>query len=256
MNHAASALAGIGAALGVSLLAACAGTPPVGTRDQDNASRFRVAAAAEASGQADIALSMYAAAAAAEPNRAEVQARFASALSRNGNVAQAEQVLSRAIVRQRDDPVLLAQLGRLRLQSGAAAEALEVFGRLLNATPRNIDALDGRGVALDLLGRHAEAEQSYRAALALAPDSLRTANNLAMSLLLAGRGAEAAAILERLARFPAAPPRVLANLAVARATMGDRDGAESLLRGSGGNGDVDAIIQALSGDATAKSERS
>lgn len=253
MNRALSSLAVSCAAL----LAACAGPQSAGTRDYDAASRLRVAAAAEASGQTDVALSMYAPAAAAEPGRAEVQARFAAALARSGNLAQAEQVLTRAIERRPDDPALLTQLGRLRLRSGATAQALEVFGRLLAAAPRNAEALDGHGVALDLLGRHAEAERNHRAALALAPDSLGTANNLAMSLLLAGRPGEAVAILEPLARMPAAPPRVVANLAIARAASGDREGARTLLsaRGSEGPGNsegVDAVVQALSSSASAE----
>jgi Flp pilus assembly protein TadD len=251
MTRAKSVMAAIGTALGTILLVSCGGPQSAGTRDYDGASRLRVAAAAEASGQTDVALSMYASAAAAEPGQADVQGRFATALARSGNTAQAEQVLNRALERRRDDPMLLAQLGRLRLRSGAAAQALEVFGRLLAAAPRNADALEGQGIALDLLGRHAEAEQSHRAALALAPESVGTANNLAMSLLLAGRPEAAAAILEPLARLPRAPPRVIANLAVARAASGDHDGARSLLDGHSGSGDIDAIAAALSRGAEA-----
>jgi Flp pilus assembly protein TadD len=232
-----------------ALLAACAGTQTATTREHDAGSRLRVAAAAEASGQGDLALSMYAAAAAAEPGRADLQARFARALLRHGKPAQAEQVLNRALERHRDDPALLTQLGRLRLRSGMAAEALALFERVIAAAPRTAEALDGKGVALDLLDRHAEAERSHRAALALAPGNLSTANNLAMSLLLAGRPAEAAAILEPLAQLPNAPARVSTNLAIARMASGDRDGARQLLEARGGTGDLDAMVEALLGGA-------
>lgn len=239
------------------LLAAC-GTPQLaGPRDYDAASRLRVAAAAEASGQTDVALSLYASAAAADPGQADVHARFAAALVRSGNLAQAEQVLARAIERKGNDPVLLTQLGRLRLRSGATPQALELFERVLAATPRHAGALAGQGVALDLLGRHAEAERSHRAALALAPDSIGTANNLAMSLLLTGRAADAVALLEPLARLPLAPPRVAANLAIARAASGDLNEARTLLNrpggagGPGGSAGIDAIVEALTSNATA-----
>jgi Flp pilus assembly protein TadD len=234
-----------------AILAACAGPEAAGLRDHDSGSRLRVAAAAEASGQTDVALSMYASAAAAEPGRADVQARFAAALARSGNIAQAEQVLDRAIERRPSDPALLLQLGRLRLRSGAAAQALEIFERLIATAPRNAEALGGRGVALDLLGHHVEAEQSHRRALSLVPDSIATANNLAMSLLLNGRPAEATAILEPLARRSSAPPRVTANLAIAQAASGNRDGARALLERPRGAGDIDAILGALSGGVPA-----
>lgn len=239
----------------VAILVGCAGPEAAGLREHDSASRLRVAAAAEASGQTDVALSMYAAAAAGEPDRAEVQARFAAALARSGNLAQAERVLDRAIERRPGDAALLLQLGRLRLRSGAAAQALDIFERLVAAAPRNAEALGGRGVALDLLGNHAEAEQSHRRALSLAPDSVAMANNLAMSLLLGGRPAEAAAILEPLARRPSAPPRVAANLAIAQAASGDRNGARSLAEGPGGAGAIEGILEALSGVAPAVPSR-
>jgi hypothetical protein len=68
-----------GLLLAAGVLAACADE---GLREPDAASRMRVAASAEASGQMDIALSMYGAAAAGDPNNAEAQARFAAALMR------------------------------------------------------------------------------------------------------------------------------------------------------------------------------
>jgi Flp pilus assembly protein TadD len=245
MTSRTSARAAAFALLCGALLAGCADTQVNTTRDYDAGSRLRVAAAAEASGRADVALSMYAAAAAAEPGRADLQASFVRALLRHGRAAQAEQQLRRALERHSDDPALLTQLGRLRLRSGVAQEALALFDRVIAGAPRNAEALDGRGVALDLLGRHAEAEQSHRAALALAPASIGTANNLAMSLLLAGRPAEAAAILEPLAQLPNAPARVSTNLAIARLASGDRDGAQQLLAGRDGNGELDAMMEAL-----------
>ncbi|WP_380070132.1 hypothetical protein [Dankookia sp. GCM10030260] len=71
-----------------------------------------------------------------------------------------------------------------------------------------------------------------------------------MSLLLAGRSEEAAAILEPLARLPIAPPRVITNLAIARAAFRNGDGARSLLDGDGKSGGIDTVMQALPGGAT------
>jgi Flp pilus assembly protein TadD len=109
-------------------------------------------------------------------------------------------------------------------------------------------------VALDLLGHQEEAEQSYRAALTLAPDNLPAANNLAMSLLLAGHAPEAVAILEPLARRAGAPPRVVANLAIARAATGDRVGARALLAGPSEYEDLNSILTGLAGGTVAPAE--
>jgi Flp pilus assembly protein TadD len=215
-----------GIVLVASLLAACASE---GVRDPDTGSRMRVAAAAEASGQMDVALSMYGAAAAREPNNAEAQARFAAALMRSGNPAQAEQVLAAAVQRLPNDRVLLLQLGRLRLRGGAAGEALNLFDRVLATESRNVPALDGRGVALDLMGRHPEAQESYRRAQAIDPNSISVANNLGLSLLLDGRPDEARAVLEPLARRADATQRVTANYAISLAATGDEAAARSVL---------------------------
>ncbi len=195
--------------------------PPSGQAGAE--SRLRLAAAAEAGGQGELALSLYAGAAANDAGNAEAQARYADALARAGQLEQAQQVLGRALGRQPEAPGLLLALGRTRLRAGAAAPALEAFDRLLRLKRDHVQALAGRGVALDLLGQHAEAERSHRAALALLPESEALGNNLAMSLLLAGRAAEAVAVLEPLAQRPGAAPRVAVNLAMAQAAAGRPD---------------------------------
>ncbi|WP_198369972.1 tetratricopeptide repeat protein [Roseomonas rosulenta] len=177
----------------------------------------------------DVALSMYGSAAAREPDNAEAQARFAAALMRAGNRAQAEQVLAAAVARRPDDGRLLLELAKMRLRGGAAGEALGLFDRVLARDSRNVPALDGRGVALDLMGRHPEAQDSYRRAQAVAPDSISVANNLGLSLLLDGRPDEARAVLEPLARRSDANQRVTANYAIALAATGDEAAARNVL---------------------------
>ena len=224
------------------LVAGCATDGP---RDPDAASRMRVAAAAESQGQMDVALSMYAAAAARDPDNAQAQARLAAALVRSGNHAQAEQVLAIAVERLPNNRALMLQLGRVRLRGGQAGQALSLFDRVLLADSRNTDALDGRGVALDLMGRHPEAQESYRLAQALAPNSIAIANNLGLSLLLDGRPDEARAVLEPLARRPDATDRVTANYAISLAATGDVAAARSVLGEAGG--DVAALGEAFRG---------
>jgi Flp pilus assembly protein TadD len=148
---------------------------------------------------------------------------------RSGNVQQAEQVLAAAIERSPNARPLMVSLGRLRLRNGAAGDALGLFDRVLAAEPRNVDALDGRGVALDLMGRHPEAQESYRRAQAIAPDRISVANNLGLSLLLDGRPDEARAVLEPLARRADATQRVTANYGISLAATGDVAAARNVL---------------------------
>jgi len=210
--------------------AGCAGDAADGRHILNTGSRLRVAEVAEASGQTDVALAMYAASAANDPS-GSVQVRYVAALGRSGNTAQAHEVLTRALERQPDDPRLLLEGGRLRLRSGTADEALRFFDRILARDSRHAGALGGRGVALDLRGDHAAAVASHQAAVAVAPNDIALQNNLAFSLLLAGRAREAATILEAASQRPDAPPRVHVNLALARAASGDSATARTMLQG-------------------------
>jgi len=226
-------------------------SPMPQVREMDTASRLRIADAAEAGGNVEIAASLLAAAAAAEPNRADVQARLAGALARAGNLPQAEEVLRRAIERNPNDPALQLQLGRLRLRTGAGEEALGIFDRLIARQPNSADALEGRGLALDLLDRPAEAQQAYVAARALAPSDMRIAGNLGFSLLLEGRGREARDVLEPFAGRANMPQRMRTSLAIARAMTGDREGALAVLGPDVTRQDLDQLVAGLPGGRVA-----
>lgn len=239
--HPAAALA-----LAALTLAACSrGRSEAVLREPDTASRLHVADTAAAAGQTDIALSMYAAAAQSAPDDIDVQARYISLLIRAEKPEQAEQALAQAMRRKPNDPTLRRWLGILRLENGAAAEALQIFDALLARKPRDVAALNGRGMALDLANQHDVAQLAYRAALAESPSDTRTANNLAVSLLLAGRPAEARAILLPLTQQPDTPNRVLNNLAIAQAVAGDRAGSNARLAGHAGASDIRALATAL-----------
>ncbi|MGG5817306.1 SPOR domain-containing protein [Falsiroseomonas sp. HW251] len=158
--------------------------------------------------------------AAAAPNDLNAQARFAAALARAGEPAMAEQVIVAALLRSPDHPALTRELARLRLRGGQPQVALALFDQAARIEP-GAEAEEGRGLALDMIGRHDEAQAAYRAALALAPNRVAVQNNLAMSLILTGRVQEALAVLEPLSQRPDAPARVANNLAIARSMAGD-----------------------------------
>ena len=80
------------------------------------------------------------------------------------------------------------------------------------------------------LGYHADAQRSYRLALAIEPDRVAAKVNLGLSLALSGDAQQALAILRPLAQGPAASPRMQQDLAVALVLAGDSDEAAQVLR--------------------------
>lgn len=185
-------------------------------------SRLHLAAVAEQSGADSLALNMYQEAASKSPSSVEAQARYAHALADAGHIDEASAVLAHAIKACGADPTLLAEHGRIALLIGQPAGALSDFQTILSKQPSNVRALVDRGIALDLLGHHPEAESSYRSALKTVPDDFGVQNNLALSLLLQGRAREAVDILQPLAQRPDADDRTRDNLAVATAALGSK----------------------------------
>jgi Flp pilus assembly protein TadD len=120
--------------------------------------------------------------------------------------------------------------GRAQLARHEAEPARATFADVLTAAPASVPALNGLGVALDMLGRHDEAQTTYRRVLANVPDDIVARNNLGLSLTLSGRYGEAIAALQPIALGQAASPRARQNLAIAMALDGDRDGAAKLER--------------------------
>lgn len=205
----------------VSLTAACghSGSLPGASAGATQA-QLRALTVAGVAAQADPPLAAMRRAALDAPSDLDAQARFAGGLARAGEPALAEDVVTASLSRSPDHAGLTVQLARMRLRGGQPEVALALFDRAAQLRP-GADAEEGRGIALDMLGRHEEAQTAYRAALALAPTQVSAQNNLAMSLMLTGRAAEAVALLEPLSRRMDAPARVANNLAVARSMAGD-----------------------------------
>jgi Flp pilus assembly protein TadD len=109
-------------------------------------------------------------------------------------------------------------------------EALERFTEAAALDSADSRAKVGRGVALDLLGRHGDAISEYRAVLARQPGNRAAANNLALSLALNGQTDEAIRRLERLAQSAEAPPRVRQNLALVLGLAGEGERAAVIAR--------------------------
>ncbi|WP_315756790.1 MULTISPECIES: tetratricopeptide repeat protein [unclassified Bradyrhizobium] len=135
---------------------------------------------------------------------------------------------------------------RSELARHQAEPALAIFTSVLTSDPENIPALNGLGVALDMLGRHDEAQTAYRQVLAIAPADMIASNNLGLSLTLTGRYADAMTVLRPIALGESASPRARQNLVIAMALSGDRDGAAKLARVDLREEDVKLNLEMLS----------
>ena len=82
------------------------------------------------------------------------------------------------------------------------------------AVSRDASSYSSLGVALDMAGRHADAQDAYQNALEQSPTDLDVATNLAISLSLSDRHDEAVQLMRRTANAPAATIRHRQNLAL------------------------------------------
>lgn len=121
-------------------------------------------------------------------------------------------------------------LARVQLALDQPGRALVHADRAVQLAPTNERVLVGRGVVLDRLNRHADAQASYRAALKIEPRSVAGRSDLALSLAMTGNYDEALEILEPIARSADASPQDRQNLAFIYGLKGDRQAALTLSR--------------------------
>jgi Flp pilus assembly protein TadD len=121
-------------------------------------------------------------------------------------------------------------LGRIRLTSDPAA-AVDLFQDVLRQDARNINALVDLGIGLDLLGRHAEAQDAYRQVRSIKPENVAAQVNLALSLALSGDSDGALRMIEPLASAPDASTKLRHNHAAVLAMAGrEADAARVMSR--------------------------
>lgn len=159
----------------------------------------RIARAAEQGGDLSGAADFYGRALALRPDGGDAAIGFARTRAGLGQPDDALAAMRAAHARSPSDSRLTAMLGRLEMHARQPSRALATFGEGLRLAPTDPELLTGQGVALDGLGRQAEAQAAYRQALARNPASIAARNNLALSLAISGRATEAAALLRDLA---------------------------------------------------------
>lgn len=234
------------AALAALLLApGCSTFSRLTERGLTTDSRMHVAEVAEAGGDTDTALSMYSAAVRNDPKSPSAQIGYARALARQGRLEQARQSLQLALKAAPTQPDLQREYAALDVMAGNVEDAHKRLERLTTAKGRDPDAMIDAGVALDLLGRSAEAREMYARALRLRPGDVAASNDLAMSHLLDANFREARDVLEPFRDREDIPARMRNNLAIAHAGLGDLAAARAVSRGGYTDAQFNDVVAAL-----------
>ena len=145
---------------------------------------------------------------------------------RVGDAERAKQHYLAAIAEPGFEADAHRQYAALLLEQQKVDDALLLFERAATLAPRDAAAWQGRGFALERLGRFAEAADAYGAALQVAPDAHQARFGLARLAMRSGQVDQAIGHLETL-QSPqrAETPRYLFALATAYLRRGRQDDA-------------------------------
>ena len=214
----------------LAMVGGCAATAPKPATDEAAAvsgsqqPMLRLARAAHAAGDYASAVNLYRTIVASAPNPT-ISVELGDTLMDAGSFDDA--ISSYRSVPAKSPAELGAALGleRAYLALNDISKAMEQAERARALSPEDNRVLIGRGIALDLYGRHQEAQASYNALLAKAPDNRAARVDLAISLALTKDYDRAADILMPIARSSNATARERQDLALIYGLKGDKEEA-------------------------------
>ena len=211
----------------VLALAGCGG--PIEREFSKSTPGLNVAEAALRGGSAQVALQVATGVLSSSPNNAEALTIQGDALTMLGRQDQAAASYEQAL--RSDSDMIRAKigLGRLRLGSDPAT-AERLFLEVLGKDPRDTTALNNLGIARDLQGHHSGAQSAYRQALGINPELHAAQVNMALSLAMSGKGAQAIPLIQPLATQPSATRKLRHDYAAVLAMSGRRAEAEAILQ--------------------------
>jgi Flp pilus assembly protein TadD len=164
----------------------------------------------------------------ANPGDVEAAISYARALRATDQHAQAVAVLEQASMRNPHSMPLLGAYGRALADAGQFPQALDALSRA--HTPDNPDwrILNAQGAVLDQMGRHAEAQRHYDAALKIVPNEPSVMSNLGLSYALMKDLKRAESTLRQAVAQPNAGQKVRQNLALVVGLQGRFAEAEKI----------------------------
>ncbi|MHA7819568.1 MAG: sulfotransferase [Erythrobacter sp.] len=104
------------------------------------------------------------------PDDIQLRLDYIDALRRRQNFTKAREQSETLFERDPDNPLFQSRLAIECMQTGEYERGLELFDQVLEKLPRDPANLTSKGHALKTTGARAEAEESYRAAIAAKPD--------------------------------------------------------------------------------------
>ncbi|MBE7213289.1 MAG: tetratricopeptide repeat protein, partial [Gluconacetobacter diazotrophicus] len=190
----------------LATLAGCVSPPSrVDTAAEERIARdpramMHIADTASASGDQNTAAAFYRRAVVLRPDDPAPALGLARSLAAQNRTGEAVAVLQDALPRMdgADANRLRAALGQLLIAAHRPSEAVAVLRVALARTPDVPALLIGLGVALDANRDFPAAQDAYRRALAIEPNSIAARNDLALSTALNGDPAGALAALQAL----------------------------------------------------------
>ena len=195
----------------------------------DAAQLVAMAREAAESGQSGTAADLYRRALARQPTNADAAVGLGDALLARRDPQQAAEAYKLVLNGDRPNPAAARGFARAMLALNRPETALAQLEQADKLQP-DAQTLNVTGVALDTLGRHADAQMAYRQALALAPGDRSVRSNLGLSLALGGSPDEGIAMLRELAEGSGSGARARQNLALAYGLKGDSATAARLSR--------------------------
>lgn len=221
-----------------TVLAGCADTSS-GTTARNTE---KVADAALGVGDYAEAARLYERATASAPRSVPALLGLGRAYGATGQFVRAQNALESALKVEPRNEQVLVELGHLQLEQMHPRDALEYYDKALKTDGRNKAALTGKGVALDYLSRHTEAQQVYQQALALYPTDFPLLSDYALSRVLSGNIGEGIRLMEQLLRDPSKGTTVRANMALAYALDGREADARAVMSGDMSGPDIDRTL--------------
>lgn len=221
--------------LSLFTLAACGGalqTPEEirsESKDAKAAQIMRVAESTARGGDLTAAAGLFRRASAFAPNDATPLLRLGQTLTAAKTYRDAAQAYRDALalpaLSPEDEAAARYGYGRVLIHMNRPKLAVGEFEKVTALKANDAGVLNLLGVALDLTGRHDDAQVRYRDSLKLRADAASVRNNLGLSLALSGKFDEALGILTVLAKDPIAEDRHKLNLALVYGLAGRRDDA-------------------------------
>jgi len=144
----------------------------------------------------------------------------------NGEVRAALTNLAALARRYPDAPVFQATYARALKDTGRAAQAVDLYRRLVARWPKDASLYHDLAVAAGAAGMADEASRAERAALALQPTNADASNGLGLLLVEQGKAAEAVSAFERAVQDDPSNATFWTNLGNARREAGDATRAE------------------------------